>query len=521
MFPERLGAFEITAVLGEGGSAVVYATKSGDRDVALKVLHPDLYLDEAQVVRFLEEADRMRRVRHPALVELCGAGTLPGGRPFILMPLLRGRSLAARLQDGPLPLGTALEMFDGLASAVAALHNAGLVHRDIKPENVFWRDPEPSSRTSGPTLVLLDLGIARESQAGPSTTTKAGLMRGTPAYMAPERLFGQPASIRTDIYELGLLLFMMLTASLPWDEGDPGGRLSPRLRDEDRSRVPEGLASLLFEVLSVDVSKRPESVEELASRVRIARPRVESLAPASAPPLAAQASMPMATNPTPLASAIPYTPTPSPAAKRSTTMTVVTFALGAALAVGATLAIPRISELTQAKSAAAVDDDATDERVAEASASAVPTPSVSVLPVESAEPVVSASASAWVSASASGKAPIKEGTLPAGVIEARVRARMGAMQACMQTMGDQPGFTGGRVATNFWIGLEGNVTSAGGTSSDLPNNVVQCVLTQLRVVRFPKPVGGPVNVIMPLRFVVTKKAEDAGATGSAAPPAIP
>ncbi|MBL8741507.1 MAG: serine/threonine protein kinase, partial [Myxococcales bacterium] len=355
MFPERLGDFVIEGLLGEGGSAVVYASKSGGRDVALKVLHPDLHLDEGQVHRFLEEAERMRRVRHPALVELWGAGTLPGGRPYILMPLLRGRSLAARLQEGPLPLGPALDMLDGLAGAVAALHNAGLVHRDIKPENVFWCEPSAADPpASKPRLILLDLGIARESQAGPSTTTRAGMMRGTPAYMAPERLFGQPASIRSDIYELGLLLFIMLTARLPWEEGDPAGRVAPQLRDADRARVPEPLASLLFEVLSIDVSKRPESVEELAARVRIARPRALSVPPVDARTPELQMMItgessyahgqsahgaapvprvtPAPTMASPLASAVPLAPAPPP--RRSATI-AVTFVLGASLAAAA------------------------------------------------------------------------------------------------------------------------------------------------------------------------------------------
>ncbi len=535
MFPQRLGEFEISGLLGEGGSAVVYATKSGGRDVALKVLHPDLYLDEGQVVRFLEEADRMRRVRHPALIELCGAGTLPGGRPFILMPLLRGCSLAARLQEGPLPLAVALALFDGLAGAVAALHNAGLVHRDIKPENVFWRESEN-------TLTLLDLGIARESQAGPSTTTRAGMMRGTPAYMAPERLFGQPASIRTDIYELGLLLFMMLTARLPWDEGDPSGRLLPALRDADRARVPEALASLLFEVLSVDVSRRPESVEELAARVRIAGPRAGSGSPAvaartpgpqlmmtgqssyahgrsahGAPPAAPVPEMPTASNPTPLASAIPF-PSVPPVQKRSTAAIGITFVLGAALAVAATLAISKLGG-EQVAVTATGDLEAGATRAVEATPSGAPV--LSAAPTSaSAEPSASVAASMSPSASASAIAsatPIKEGTLPAGVIESRVRARLGAMQGCLQSERDVPGFAGGRVATNFWIGLDGRVTSAGGKSSDLPNPVVQCVLAQLRSIQFPRPVGGPVNVIMPLRFTVAapKKQEGADSIPSA------
>ena len=91
------------------------------------------------------------------------------------------------------------------------------------------------------------------------------------------------------------------------------------------------------------------------------------------------------------------------------------------------------------------------------------------------------------------------------------------MQGCLQSERDVPGFAGGRVATNFWIGLDGRVTSAGGKSSDLPNPVVQCVLAQLRSIQFPRPVGGPVNVIMPLRFTVAapKKQEGADSIPSA------
>ena len=138
------------------------------------------------------------------------------------MPRLRGQTLAARLARGPLSLAAARRLFASLASAVEALHQAGLVHRDIKPENVFVDESDEHA-------VLLDLGIAREEAGGPATTTREGRVRGTPAYMAPERFFGARASRSSDIYELAVVFFAMLTGALPWDDPtDAAGRLVPR-----------------------------------------------------------------------------------------------------------------------------------------------------------------------------------------------------------------------------------------------------------------------------------------------------
>jgi serine/threonine-protein kinase len=256
MSPDRLGRFEILSVLGEGGSSVVYAAKDVDREVALKVLHPDATLEPKDIDRFLDEAEKMRRVVHPNLVPVLGAGILPDGRPFITMPRLRGRSLGERLGGAPLEPARALALFEGLCSAVAAVHDAGLVHRDIKPENVLWSEEDDR-------LVLLDLGIARDTAAAPSTTTQAGLTRGTPAYMAPERFFGKQASIKSDVYELALVLFVMLVGRLPWDPEDPRGRLSPRHPQELGVRLAAPLTSSLLRALSVDYEARPDTARAL------------------------------------------------------------------------------------------------------------------------------------------------------------------------------------------------------------------------------------------------------------------
>src|SRR5262245_38189 len=215
-WPRRIGDYEVEGVLGEGGSAVVYAARGDAGEVALKVLRADAAGGEREIRRFLDEARHLSRVVHPNLVRVQAAGTLPDGRPFLAMTRLRGETLAARLGRGALPVAEALRLFDPIVDAVAAIHEAGLLHRDLKPENVFLEEGRP---------VVLDLGIAREQ--GAVTTT--GRVRGTPATMAPERFFGTPASEATEVYELALLLYAMLTARSPWgDAADVEARLHAR-----------------------------------------------------------------------------------------------------------------------------------------------------------------------------------------------------------------------------------------------------------------------------------------------------
>src|SRR5512135_654055 len=219
--PQTLGDFRVQAVLGQGGSGIVYDAHWGPRRVALKVLHPSLVGTGKERAQFLAEAQRLQQVAHPSVVKVFAVGELPDGRPYLAMERLEGETLAQVIARGPLTQAHALELFSELCGAVSALHAQGLVHRDLKPENVFV--------VAGKHAVLLDFGIAKDLSAPASTTTQDGQVRGTPAYMAPERFFGQPAGIATDVYELALVLYAMLAGRLPWDElADPEARLAPR-----------------------------------------------------------------------------------------------------------------------------------------------------------------------------------------------------------------------------------------------------------------------------------------------------
>ena len=264
------GDFHVSHVLGDGGSGTVYAATHAGREVALKVLHQDLALSEKERRRFLDEATRMCRATHPGLIALLHSGVLPDGRPYLCMPRLLGETLATRVENGPLPLRIALAHFDTLAQAIAVLHLRGVIHRDIKPENVFLED-----RSERP--VLLDFGIARDVGEPSSATTDAGTVRGTIAYMAPERFFGVQASATTDIFELAVVLYVMLVGQPPWTkESGAAGRLHPRDPAEHGVSLPRPLVTLLMRALSSRPEDRPASAEAFARAVRRATARKAS-----------------------------------------------------------------------------------------------------------------------------------------------------------------------------------------------------------------------------------------------------
>ncbi|MBK7072559.1 MAG: protein kinase [Myxococcales bacterium] len=259
--PTELGEFTVVGVLGEGGSATVYDARWGHRSVALKVIRADLAGAEAR--RFLDEARLLIDMAHPGVVKVLAAGTLPDGRSYLAMEKLPGQTLADRLGAGPIPLAQAIALFDQLCEAVAAMHAAGLIHRDLKPENVMLVQSDGALHA-----VLLDFGIAKAMRDGVVTLTETGQVRGTPAYMAPERFFGSPASVATDVYELAVTLFAMLAGRLPWDDtADPDVRLNPS-RLAETVEVPGALDEEVARALSTRAANRPPDVLALRDRVR-------------------------------------------------------------------------------------------------------------------------------------------------------------------------------------------------------------------------------------------------------------
>ncbi|MBI4866895.1 MAG: serine/threonine protein kinase [Candidatus Wallbacteria bacterium] len=210
----ELAGYRIEALIGSGGMGQVYrATQlSLSREVALKVMAPAIARDPQARRRFLQEGVLAARVAHPNLVAVLEVAE--AGRLLVLaLELVNGETLARRLERlGALPPGLACEVVSTTADVLTSLHAAGVLHRDLKPANLFL------CRDRG--VLVGDLGIAKDLQAaGP--LTGAHVLLGTPAYMAPELVEGEPSSAAADIYALGVVFFECLAGRLPFEAEDP------------------------------------------------------------------------------------------------------------------------------------------------------------------------------------------------------------------------------------------------------------------------------------------------------------
>jgi serine/threonine-protein kinase len=214
------GRYEIGEVLGRGGMGVVY--RAQDRQlgeaVAIKVLRPELgSLDPTVLERFKQELRLARRITHRNVVRTYDLGEA-GGTHYITMELVRGTTLATFIRDaGRLDVRATLTIGKQLCRALEVAHEEGIVHRDIKPQNLLV-DPAGF-------LKVMDFGIARLAERGPDkkeALTAVGVVVGTPQYMAPEQLFGEPVDQRTDLWATGAVLFECVTGRLVFDSPNLG-----------------------------------------------------------------------------------------------------------------------------------------------------------------------------------------------------------------------------------------------------------------------------------------------------------
>jgi formylglycine-generating enzyme required for sulfatase activity/tRNA A-37 threonylcarbamoyl transferase component Bud32 len=224
MIGQILGGYRVLEQIGTGGMGVVYVAQHeliGKR-AAVKVLLPELSRDAAVVRRFFNEARAATQVRHPGIVEVFDFGHAADGSAYIVMELLQGETLSARVRrQGRLPLPTTIRLVQQVAGALGAAHAAGIVHRDLKPENIFIvRDPDV---TGGERAKVLDFGIAKLAgdMSAEELKTRTGAVIGTPRYMAPEQCRGaREVDHRADLYALGCIFYEMLCGRPPFvDKG--------------------------------------------------------------------------------------------------------------------------------------------------------------------------------------------------------------------------------------------------------------------------------------------------------------
>jgi serine/threonine-protein kinase len=234
--------------LGAGGMSVVWRAHDEvlDREVAVKVLAPDKAAGAKLLDRIRIEARSAARLRHPHVVEVHDFGETEAGWPFVVMELVEGRSLADLLTRGPLPWRTAVMAGAQVADALSAAHARGIVHRDVKPSNVM---------VTADGVKLVDFGIS--ASVGEADGI-GGEVYGTPAYLAPERIGGDVVRPATDVYALGLLLYLMLAGRLPWDASTTTQMLRAHCYADPAALPPvPGLPSPVSALIRRCLAKRP------------------------------------------------------------------------------------------------------------------------------------------------------------------------------------------------------------------------------------------------------------------------
>ena len=213
----RLGPYEIVAPLGSGGMGEVYRARDAKlaRDVALKIISPEFAHDVQRMARFQREAQVLASLNHTHIASIYGLEE-SGNIRALVMELVEGPTLAERIRQGAIPIEDALPIAKQIAEALECAHERGIVHRDLKPANI--------KLTQDGNVKVLDFGLAKalldESSSGDISnsptltmaTTKAGLILGTAAYMAPEQAKGKSVDRRADIWSFGVVLYEMLTA---------------------------------------------------------------------------------------------------------------------------------------------------------------------------------------------------------------------------------------------------------------------------------------------------------------------
>jgi serine/threonine protein kinase len=276
----QVGEYQVTGKLGQGGMGTVYSGVHPviGKKVAIKVLNATLSHDASIVQRFVQEARSVNQIGHRNIVDIFAFGQLPaqhGARQYFVMEFLPGKSLSAKLKEGPLPYGDAFGILGEVCDALVAAHAEGIVHRDLKPDNIYLAENKAGDRT----VKLLDFGIAKLLNTGsepgqPVSQTRTGVPMGTPLYMSPEQCLGKPVDSRTDVYSLGVIMFEIFTGRLPFPgpsyiETVNGHLSSPPPRPTELCDIPVSLEELILKAMAKDAADRPQSVVELRGQLQI------------------------------------------------------------------------------------------------------------------------------------------------------------------------------------------------------------------------------------------------------------
>src|SRR5881296_2953963 len=290
-------SYTVEGEIGRGGMGVVFNARDErlKREVAVKVLPPELAFREEIRLRFLREAETAARLSHPHIVPIHSVGEGPDGLVYFVMAYVDGESVAAKLKRrGSLPAEESRRIMQETADALGAAHALGIIHRDVKPDNILLEG-------SRGRVVVTDFGIAKalSSTTGPATLTATGVAIGTPHYMSPEQAAGdREIDGRSDIYSLGVVSYQMLTGELPFQAPTVPGILMKHITEraplvtERCNDCPDDLAACVMRSLEKDPEDRWPTADALrraleartATMYRSRRPSAGAAARGRRPP---------------------------------------------------------------------------------------------------------------------------------------------------------------------------------------------------------------------------------------------
>ncbi len=295
----RLGVYEVTGQIGEGGMGQVWRARDSklNRDVALKVLPDSFANDPDRLARFTREAQTLAALNHPHIATIYGLEE-SGGVRALVMELVEGEDLSQRITRGAIPLDEALPIARQIAEALEAAHEQGIIHRDLKPANI-------KVRIDG-TVKVLDFGLAKAlvpaavsgaaAMDSPTITTpamtQAGMILGTAAYMSPEQAKGKPVDRRADIWAFGCVLYEMVTGRRVFTSAETSDVLAAVLRqDVDWAALPAATPSRLRRLLTRCLDRDPRMRLRDIGESRVEIERLMAGAADDASPLPAPASV--------------------------------------------------------------------------------------------------------------------------------------------------------------------------------------------------------------------------------------
>ena len=259
----RLGHYDVTALIGEGGMGQVYRANDTQlgRDVALKILPDAFAADPDRLARFQREAQVLASLNHPNIAQIHGIEKSDDTQALVL-ELVEGPTLADRIAKGPIPVDEALPIAKQIAEALEAAHEASVIHRDLKPANIKVREDG--------TVKVLDFGLAKALDTTPqgdpsqsptltAAATQMGVIMGTAAYMSPEQAKGKVVGKRADVWALGAVLYEMLSGRKAFPGDDVSDTLATVLKfDPDWNALPEDTPSSVRRLLRRSMAKDPK-----------------------------------------------------------------------------------------------------------------------------------------------------------------------------------------------------------------------------------------------------------------------